>query len=193
METGFTEGKTFNKIDLTKSPMPKGEYADCVFTNCDFSGSDLADIKLMECRFETCNMSLAKLNRTALRDIKFTSCKILGLQFENCIEPGLSADFDNCILNHSSFYRVKLIKSSFRNCVLQEADFTESDLSGSVFENCDLTRAVFYDSILIKTDFRSSINYSIDPEKNRIKKAMFSLSGLPGLLDKYNIEIDFKN
>jgi len=40
------------------------------------------------------------------------------------------------------------------------------------------------------TDFRTSVNYSLDPERNRIKKARFSLSGIAGLLDKYDIEID---
>jgi uncharacterized protein YjbI with pentapeptide repeats len=75
------------------------------------------------------------------------------------------------------------------NLKLYEADFTECDLSGSVFENCDLMRATFDNSILERTDFRTSFNYSIDPEKNRIRKARFSLTGIPGLLNKYNIEI----
>ncbi len=38
-------------------------------------------------------------------------------------------------------------------------------------DNCDLNRAVFDNSILEKADFRTSLNYSIDPELNRIKKA----------------------
>jgi len=33
------------------------------------------------------------------------------------------------------------------------------------------------------------VNYSIDPEKNKIKKARFSTAGIAGLLDKYDIEI----
>ena len=80
--------------------------------------------------------------------------------------------------------------NEFRDLILQDADFTESDLSSSVFENCDLAGALFENSILEKADFRTSINYTIDPEKNIMKKARFSLSGLPGLLAKYNIDID---
>jgi fluoroquinolone resistance protein len=41
-----------------------------------------------------------------------------------------------------------------------------------------------------KTDFRTAINYSIDPENNRIKKAKFNFSEIFGLLDKYDIEIE---
>jgi len=55
--------------------------------------------------------------------------------------------------------------------------------------NCDLARATFDNSIIEKADFRSSFNYSINPEINRIKMAKFSVSGLPGLLEKYDIEI----
>jgi uncharacterized protein YjbI with pentapeptide repeats len=76
------------------------------------------------------------------------------------------------------------------NCNLQETDFSEADLTSSIFDNCDLHRAIFYNTNLEKTDFRSSYNYSLDPERNRIKKARFSRLGITGLLDKYNIEIE---
>lgn len=68
-------------------------------------------------------------------------------------------------------------------------DFAECDLSGSMFDNCDLARAKFDRTNLKKADFRTSYNYSIDPEKNRITKAKFSMTGIVGLLDKYDIEV----
>ena len=88
-------------------------------------------------------------------------------------------------------YKTKLKKTSFKNLKLDDVDFTESDLSGSVFDNCDLTGATFENTIIEKADFRTAFNFSINPEINRIKQAKFSLSGLPGLLNKYNIEIDY--
>lgn len=45
-------------------------------------------------------------------------------------------------------------------------------------------------TILEKSDFQTSYNYSIDPEINRIKKAKFSFQGAVGLLDKYDIEVE---
>ena len=39
-------------------------------------------------------------------------------------------------------------------------------------------------------DFKTSYNYSIDPEVNSIKKAKFSLEGISGLLYKYDIVIE---
>jgi uncharacterized protein YjbI with pentapeptide repeats len=118
---------------------------------------------------------------------------MLGLHFENCNEFGLSVNFDNCNLNHSSFYKTKLKKTIFKRIKLQEVDFAECDLTGSVFDDCDLMKAIFENTTIEKSDFRTSFNYLIDPEKNRIRKARFSITGIAGLLDKYDIDIDFKN
>jgi uncharacterized protein YjbI with pentapeptide repeats len=118
---------------------------------------------------------------------------MLGMQFNDCNLIGLSFGFENCLLNHSSFYKIKIKNTIFKNSQLYEADFTECDLTCSVFDNCELARATFERTIIEKADFRTSFNYSIDPENNRIKKAKFSLTGIAGLLDKYDIEINDEN
>ncbi|GEM_PF-5150870 len=49
------------------------------------------------------------------------------------------------------------------------------------------------DKTFHKTDIEKEflpIDYSINPETNKIKKAKFSLLGIPGLLDRYDIEIE---
>jgi fluoroquinolone resistance protein len=200
MEQVFIEEKTFDKIDFTQNLLGKGEYEYCTFLNCNLSYADLAEIKFLECEFSSCNLSLAKLTQTALKDIKFKDCKMLGLNFGECNEFGFAVNFDTCILDRASFLgtsftlkkRVKLKQTVFKNSQLYEVDFTECDLSSASFENCDLTGAIFKDTILEKADFRTAFNYSIDPELNRIKKAKFSRSGIAGLLDKYDIEIEIE-
>jgi fluoroquinolone resistance protein len=97
------------------------------------------------------------------------------------------------VLNHSCFATTKIKKTTSKNSQLKEVDFTETDLTSVVFDRCDLTRATFENTVLDKADLRTSFNYSIDPEINRLKKARFSLAGIPGLLEKYNIEIDEHN
>ena len=193
MENHYFSDKTFDKINFTENPLPKGEYERCTFANCYFSNSDISGIKFLECGFTSCNLSMAKLVKTAFSDVKFKDCKMLGLQFENCNEFGFAVHFDGCMLYHSSFYKRKMKKTTFKNSQLHEVDFAECDLSGSIFDNCDLIGAKFENTILEKADFRTSYNYSINPEMNRIKKAKFSLIGITGLLDKYDIEIDPKD
>jgi fluoroquinolone resistance protein len=189
-ETGFFEDEKFEKIDFTTNPLPVGEYDHCVFLKCNFSNADLSNVQFTDCEFIECNLSSVKLNKTALHDIAFKSCKLVGLQFDKCQEFLFSANFDDCILSFSSFYKLKIKKTVFRNTTLHETDFTDTDLTGAVFERCDLARATFENTTLEKADLRTAFNYSIDPEINRIKKAKFSRDGIAGLLEKYEIVIE---
>ncbi len=140
--------------------------------------------------FNNSNLSTAKLNKTAFRDSTFKDCKLMGLQFNTCDDFLFTVAFENCILNFSSFYKMKLKKMVFKNCNLTEIDFTEADLSESLFDHCDLAKTLFENTILEKADLRTAYNYSIDPELNKIKKAKFSIPGIIGLLNKCDINIE---
>jgi fluoroquinolone resistance protein len=190
MNKFYIENETFEKINCTEIVLIKGDYENCTFINCNFPNIDLSNINFIECTFKGCDLSVAKLIKTAFRDVKFKDCKMLGLHFENCNEFLFSVYFENCILNLSSFYKRSLKKTKFVNTRLHEVDFGEADLTASVFDNCDLMRAIFDHTNLEKTDLRTSYNYSIDPEMNRIKKAKFAIAGIAGLLHKYDIIIE---
>jgi fluoroquinolone resistance protein len=185
----YIEGQKFEKIDFTSKNLAIGEYENCIFTNCDFANSDLSRIKFIDCEFVSCNLSLAKTIETTLGNVIFKHCKLLGLRFETCNDFGLLLSFEHCKLDNASFYRTKLKKTVFKSSQIREVDFTETDLTGAVFDNCDLEKTVFENTMIEKADFRTSFHYSIDPERNKIKKAKFSLSGIVGLLNKYDIEI----
>jgi fluoroquinolone resistance protein len=189
MEKIYFEDQQYNRVDFTENKISLGEYENCEFINCNFSNANLSDIVFAECEFTGCNISSAKLNKTTLRDIRFKDCKLLGLHFDYCNEFLFAVSFDTCILNLSSFYKLKIKKTTFKNCSLHEVDFTETDLTASVFDNCDFAGAIFENTILEKADFITSLNYSINPDINKIKKAKFSASGVLGLLGKYDIEI----
>jgi uncharacterized protein YjbI with pentapeptide repeats len=190
LEQMYIADKLVDKVDYKENSLPKGEYENCTFKNCDFYHTDFSGIQFQSCEFVVCNLSLVTLSRAAFRDVQFKDCKMLGLRFDHCNPLGLAFLFDTCSLDHASFYKTKIRKTVFKNSGLRETDFTQCDLTGSVFENCDLIRATFANTRLEKADFRTSYNYSIDPENNYIKKAKFSLPGICGLLDKYDIEID---
>lgn len=182
--------KTFEYIDYSIHGLPPGDYENCMFKDCIFANVSLNGSKFSDCVFKTCNLSSAKLDNTALREIHFKECKLLGLHFENCNQFLFSVTFDHCTLNLSSFFNQNIKKCSFRNCSLIEVDFTQADLTALVFDQCDFSLAIFDQTIIEKADFRTSFNYVINIEINRIKKAKFSKEGLIGLLQKYDICID---
>lgn len=186
--SNYQVSKQFKNLDI--SALPIGEYEDCTFTSCVFSDADLSNYIFADSRFLQCDLSNAKLSGCAFRDVKFKDCKMMGLHFDECNTFSLSFNFDTCVLDYASFYKLKMKKTIFKNCRMTEVDFTETILSEASFEKCELSGAIFMRSNLEKADFRTAINFSINPQDNSIRKARFSSTGLAGLLHNYQIIIE---
>jgi len=134
-----------------------------------------------------CNFNGAKINHTSLRTVYFNKCKISDVNFAMIDKFIFEIHFKDCILDFSKFYALKLKGTTFINTSLVAVDFMAADLSEVVFENCDLYRSEFDKTNASKTNFKTSFNYTINPESTKIKKAIFSLEGVKGLLYKYDI------
>lgn len=179
----------FKAQNYTKTRLPKGEYENCVFESCDFSNGYLDNQNFLECEFIDCNLSNANIRHTIFNEVSFSHCKLMGLKFEDLNDFLIAFRFKHCTLNLSSFFKMPLKNMVFSDCKFLEADFTEADLTNAVFDSCDLARAIFNQTNLQKVDFTRALNYSIDPERNSLKKAKFSLDGVHGLLQKYDVVI----
>lgn len=190
MKPVYISGQNFETLDFRQQPLERGEYENCVFWNCNFEYADVSGFSFNDCEFIGCNLSMVKLVSTAFREVVFKECKMFGFLFNDCNEFGLSFKFDHCLLNNSVFYKTSVKKTFFAHSKLTDVDFTECDLSNSIFNNCDFSGAVFDKTNLEKADFRTSVNYSINPSQNRLKKAKFSRSEIHGLLYCLDIEID---
>ena len=185
----FHESKAFKNLVQPGNEVVENEFENCSFENCDFSDGKMISCKFIDCKFTNCNLSMVNLNLCVVNNVVFNECKLLGINFSNCVGLSFAVKFESCLLDYCSFANKKLAKTIFSDSSLKSTDFTESDLSKSKFLNCDLTNTLFYRSILTEVDFTSASNYNIDPEANIIKRAKFSLDGVSGLLNKYNIEI----
>ena len=190
MPKTYIYDKEFTNIDSSENPLLPGEYENCTFVNYIFTETNLSDFSFDACSFKNCDLSNTKITNTAFKEVEFRNCKLIGMQFDECNPFLLAFRFINCQLNLSAFYGLKIRNTYFENCILNEVDFTDTVLSGSTFKNCDFSGAMFGNTNLEKVDFRSSVNFSINPETNRISKAHFSVGNITGLLDKYNIIIE---
>lgn len=188
MET--IEDRRFDKEDFSKNMLPTGVYDNCVFNACNFEKAILSNCQFCDCNFTDCNLSMTDLGSAVLNDVRFVDCKMMGIHFDRCSEFIFLTAYKGCNLNHSSFYARKLKKTIFDNCTLQNADFTGSDLTSAIFNQCDLLNTKFENTVLEKADLRTSFNFAINPDQNRMKKAKFSLQGLPGLLHRYDLNIE---
>ena len=135
MERPFIEDEIFEARDFTRKPPVQGDYEACSFRGCNFSNADLSGSRFIECSFDECNLSNAQLKKSAFQDVAFRNCKMLGLHFENCNDLGFSVRFENCQLDHCSFYQLRLSKTPFINCKIHEADFSGADLKGGHFRS----------------------------------------------------------
>ncbi len=184
------EDQTFTKITANVIAGKKITYENCKFIGSDFSYADLSGITFISCWFEDSNLTLSKLSGVGLQAVQFKDCKLSGIDFGKCSDFLFEVNCNNCILDNAIFFKKKNKGAKFIDCSLIETDFTEADFSDAQFTNCNLNRAFFDHTTLKGADFRTSYNFTIDPEINNIKKAKFSVHGLSGLLSKYDIKIE---
>ncbi len=180
------EDKTFEKIHLLEA----GSYEQCRFVDCDFSNADLAEIAFIDCVFQDCNLLLVNTSHTSLQTVEFINCKLSGVNFGRCRDFAFAVSFERCVLDNAVFFKRKMKGTRFAECSLLDADFTECDLSSAAFEHCNLQGALFDRTNLKQADLRTSYNFIIDPEANDLRKAKFSVYGLPGLVAKYGVVVE---
>lgn len=190
MQQNFHEHKTFENIVYAEKIVQDREFEKCVFRGCDFSNSNFSRNRFADCQFIGCNLGMMKLSQTTLDNIKFRDCKLIGLNFGECADFLFSVHFDNCLLDFTSFAAKKMAKTTFINSSLKSAEFTNTNLHKALFDNTDLQNAVFDQANLQGANLVSAYNYTIDPERNNIKKAKFSVHGLAGLLARHNISVE---
>ncbi len=177
--------KTFESL----KELAKGDYECCEFRQCDFSNHDFSDFNFIDCEFVECDLSSAKITRTGFKEVRFDHCKLQGLQFCYASDFLFQIDCENSNLRAASFYQMNLKKQSFANCEMEDVDFVEADLTEAKLLACKLKGTLFEMTNLSGADFTGSSGFDIDPEKNRLKGAKFSINALPGLLIKHQIKI----
>lgn len=185
------ENKTFSGVNYAEKKLRNRGFVKCEFVSCDFNKSDLKGNDFEDCTFRQCNFSMADIDGTGFRNAVFIGCKMLGIDFTRGSKFAFSFSFTECYLDYSNFFGTKLRKTIFKDCTLKEVEFTEADLTASAFPGCDLLGAKFSNTLLEKADFRSAVNFGIDPDSNKMKKARFSALNLSGLLYRHNLDIDY--
>jgi len=184
------EDATLTAADVREQSADISEFVRCTFLACDLQGPWVAGRTFAECAFRDCDLTLADLDRTALREVTFERCKLVGARFDRCHTFLLSMTFSQCILDLACFHGLKLKGTRFTGCRMRETDLSDADLGNASFTACDLGAALFDGTGLEGADLRSAVHYSIDPTRNRLRKARFSAEGLRGLLDRTGIIIE---
>ena len=187
MNTEYFLDVEYNNLNYDEKEVNLKEFECCTFNNCDFSKCIFIGVTFIDCTFNNCIFSGAKINHVALRTVYFNNCKIIDVNFAMCNKLIFEIHFKECVLDFSKFYTLKIKGTTFVDCSIIAVDFMSADLTEVVFDNCDLYRSEFGKANANKANFKTSYNYTIDPKTTKIKKAVFSLDGLKGLLYKHDI------
>lgn len=177
----------YNNITYDEQDVNLKEFESCIFNHCDFSNCNFMGVVFIDCVFNQCNFNSARINHVALRTVTFSNCELKEVNFSMCDKLIFEVHFKECILDFSKFYTLKIKGTTFVDCSLVAVDFMKTDLTEVLFDNCDLYRSEFAQATANKANFKSSYNYTIDPTKTKIKKAVFSHTEVKGLLFKHEI------
>jgi fluoroquinolone resistance protein len=184
----YHEDQSFDKLLFGGKHIEKVEFYNCTFSFCDFSKAKLNNCEFEKCSFISSDLSLINFGFSSLADVKFIKSKLIGILWETVRKP-YRYSFSQCKLDHSSFYGADLRNLSILDCSAREVDFTKADLSKADFSGTDLLNSRFSSTNLSFANFSTAINYGIDPNDNKLKKAAFSYPEVTSLLNYFDIII----
>lgn len=177
--------QTFERI----TEIPKGEFEQCRFHQCQLPEFHFSRSTFVACVFEHCNLNLIHVQDTKFQDCVFLDCQMMGIAFEKAYRVGMELAFERCQLDHSSFVGLTLPKTRWVDCRLSGVDFSKADLRESDFSGSTLAQAQFFQTRLDKADLRSALDFQIPTQTNSLKKTKICVSGLPGLLTEVGLQI----
>lgn len=190
--------------DFSDTEISDAIFSNCIFERCSFQNAFITSCHFDNCTFKHCNVSMAEFDSVRMFDISFLGCKLLGINWSNCIDAlnyasknsfkvrykkGFNVTFTDCLLRDNSFGGMELKHIVFSGCSLNGASFITVDLSHAKFTDCDLTNCHFEDTVLFKTDFTTATGYVINSARNKLAKAKFSLPEAISLLQNLDIEL----
>jgi uncharacterized protein YjbI with pentapeptide repeats len=187
------QDESFREIILDGAQITRSQFYDCTFTECSFAETELLKCRFSNCVFEGCDLSLMRVTDSAFSDTRFLDSKVLGVNWTladwstNLFGEGLI--FQKCSINHSTFIGLQLKGISIVDCVASNVDFRETDLSKSNLSGTEFSESLFISTNLTEADFRDAINYAINPAKNMLTRAKFSLPEAMSLLFSMDIEL----
>ncbi len=182
--------ETFSGIELIDSDFTNYSFEECVFESCNFQGGSWANATFISCEFRDCSLINLQLNNSKLNEVFFQECKLVGLDFSICKPLLFSVQFKASQILMCGFSGMDLHELSFGRSALKECDFFQVNLEKADFSGCDLNETVFEGCNLMSASFHAATNYKLDPTKNKVKNARFSMPEVVALLAPLGIEIE---
>jgi fluoroquinolone resistance protein len=183
--------QVFEDLRQERGRVESSEFQDCVFIRCLLSEMVFQKCRFVNCVFRQCDLSLVKVAESSFSSVRFEDSKVIGINWAEAdwtlCRRGESLEFYRCAISHSTFIGLRLPDIQIRECMAADVDFREADLAGANFAGTDLVKSMFGQTNLSKADLSRARNYALDPGKNNLRQAKFSLPEAMALL--YGLDI----
>ena len=183
--------QVFKEVHLEHGEIVSSEFYECVFIHCSLVESVFRNCRFVNCAFRECDLSLVQVPESRFSSTRFENSKVIGVNWTEADWPtaglGDPIRFLKCAISHSTFIGLSLKGIQIRDCVAVDVDFREADLSQADFGGTDLSKSMFGKTDLSEADLSRARNYSIDPGRNVLKEAKFSLPEAMSLLHSMDI------
>lgn len=186
-------GVTFTDLSMEQDSISRKTFESCVFESCDFTEAFFDGCTFKDCQFRKCKLTAVNVRNSSFSEVQFYESKVLGVDWTKAYWRGLQLGaplfFEECLLNASSFYGLKLSGIVIEDCRAHDVDFREATISRGRFTGTDLTNSLFVNTNLTGADFNGATNYDIDVKKNTIKNAIFCRYEAVSLLTSLGIKL----
>ena len=190
----FFSDQGFDHSRLENKTIISSEFHDCTFTSSIFNEVVFAHCRFVNCLFQDCDLSLLKVPGTFFSACKFERSRVIGVDWTQADWDSaglqLPISFKRTAIDHSTFIGLSLPAVQIKDCSVKNVDFRETDLSQAILQGSDFSESLFQNTNLTKADLRGAINYHINPEKNILAGARFSLPEAMSLLYAMNIDLE---
>jgi uncharacterized protein YjbI with pentapeptide repeats len=187
------EGREFRDLEVQGGHITNIEFEGCRFTGCCFLESRFEICHFVDCVFDSCDLGLVVVSGCTFAAVRFRNCQLLGINWTAASWPkvGLlrAIGFENCCLNHSTFFGLSLREMDIIDCQARDVDFAEADLTRANLSGTDLAQSRFLNTNLTETDLELALNYSIAPNQNLLKRTRVTLPEAMALLRGLDIEL----
>lgn len=184
------EDQTFTQVRMDGVEIASSVFSDCTFVRCSFAKTSFRSCRFLNCVFQHCDLSLARVPNAFLSGVRFEDSKTVGVSWPDAKWSGKIQEplvFARCVISHSTFNGLQLKALKLLDCLAVDVDFRDANLSGADFSGTDLAESLFSNTNLPGADFGKARNYSINPGRNILTRAKFSLPEALALL--YSLEI----
>ena len=195
MPLGFASAQRFEEVTFQELSLAEAEdlsgkiLIECRFERCGLREGVLTATRMIDCVFEQCDLSMIQIGAAVFKDCQFENCRLLGIDW-GAAEELVGLRFRNSTLNHNLFSGASPKDLIIAECTVREAIFEQSDLKKSDFRQSDFSGTTFVDCDLRGADFREAKGVFLDPLRNRMNKARFSLPEAVDLLRAMEIDLD---